>query len=285
MNTSKPAQGKLLQSSLSPLLICLFTGMLLLSCSTDLAGATYYVDSKSGNDHYDGRHAAYQSGKKGPWKTISKVNATHFSPGDKILFKRGGVWKDGPLEPLNGGGAGGAITIEESIVGKPFSFSLVDPDNNNCIYFGDYGDSPEKPRIDCQGGRGIVLWRNYIIVENLHLDNGGNNVLWLAGNNGNYWINIINVDVTNTKSNAVRSSYGGGNIWLKGLYVYNYGVNGILLNGSEDNKLRGVLVEDCRVENPETLEKEDAITCHRDKDENDLAGDIIIRNNTILHSG
>ncbi|MCB0561021.1 MAG: right-handed parallel beta-helix repeat-containing protein [Lewinellaceae bacterium] len=288
MNTLTLLQSKPLLTRLTVRLLrsrpALLSGLFLLLFCTHSTGATYYVDSQNGSDHYDGRFATYQNGEKGPWKTLSKVNATRFSPGDKVLFKRGSVWTDGPLEPLNGGAPGGVITIRESIVGKPFSFDLVDPGDNNCIYFGAYGEGP-KPILDCQGGRGIILLHNYIIVENLHFDNGDNNVVWLAATSGNFWINIFDVDVTNTRANAVRSSFGGGNIWLKGLYVYDYGVNGILLNGSKNNQLKGVLVEGCRVENPETLEKEDAITCHRDKEGNDLEGDIIIRNNTILHSG
>ncbi|MCB0546509.1 MAG: right-handed parallel beta-helix repeat-containing protein [Phaeodactylibacter sp.] len=262
----------------------LVLALLLLSCDK-AEGGTFYVDSENGSDSYDGRAATYEGGNSGPWKTISKVNRQDFLPGDSILFKRGGTWTDGPLEPRNGGNPGGVITITDSIRGQPISFQLVDPQNHNCIYFGAYGDSPQKPRINCRGGKGIVLLHNYIIVEGLHIDNGGNNMLWLGRENGNSWIIIDSVDVTHCSANAVRSSYGGGNIWLKDLYVYDYNVNGILLNGSPNNKLRSVLVEGCWVENPEVLELEDAITCHRDSEENDLAGNIIIRNNTTLRAG
>ncbi len=258
--------------------------LLLLSC-TQAAGGIYYVDAENGDDGYDGLAPVYEGGNTGPWKSVSKVNDTYFLPGDSILFKRGGVWTDGPLTPRNGGAPGGMITIQDTVIDQPLSFNLVDPDNHQCIYFGDYGDSPEKPRIDCREDRGIVLLHDYIIVKNLHLDNGDNNVLWLAAEDGASWIIIDSVDVTNSIANAVRVTNGGGNIWLKGLYVYDYGVNGILLNGSENHKLRAVLVEDCWVENPETLELEDAITCHRDENENDLAGYIIIRNNTTLRAG
>ncbi len=258
--------------------------LLCLSCN-NAVGGTYYVDSENGSDSYDGLSATFQGGNSGPWKTIFMVNSNTYLPGDSILFKRGGAWADGPLEPRNGGMPGGVISIQDSVIGQPLRFDLVDPENHKCIYFGAYGDSPEKPRIDCRGDLGIVLLHNYIIVEGLHLDNGGNNMLWLGRESGNSWIIIDSVDVTNCSANAVRVSYGGGNIWLKGLYVYNYGVNGILLNGSPDNKLKEVLVENCWVENPETLELEDGITCHRDSDDNDLAGNIIIRNNTILGAG
>ncbi|NRQ34643.1 hypothetical protein HII36_22800 [Nonomuraea sp. NN258] len=52
------------------------------SAST-LAGTTYYVDSKSGDD------AAAGTGEATAWKSLDKVNATEFKPGDVINIKRG----------------------------------------------------------------------------------------------------------------------------------------------------------------------------------------------------
>jgi len=49
----------------------------------DAWSATYYVDATNGNDGYDGLSEVT------PWKTIAKVNASKFNPGDQILFKRG----------------------------------------------------------------------------------------------------------------------------------------------------------------------------------------------------
>ena len=60
-------------------------------------GATYYLDP-SGSDSNNGLS------QSAPWKTISKVSSKTFSPGDNILFKRGGVWKDGITMYLNGVG-------------------------------------------------------------------------------------------------------------------------------------------------------------------------------------
>lgn len=48
---------------------------------------TYYV-SPAGRDSHDGRSA------KTPWKTMAKVNATAFPPGSRILFERGGEWRE-----------------------------------------------------------------------------------------------------------------------------------------------------------------------------------------------
>ncbi|MCO6477748.1 MAG: right-handed parallel beta-helix repeat-containing protein [Phaeodactylibacter sp.] len=258
---------------------------LVLLASAASWATTYYVDAQNGNDNNDGLSATFTGEGAGPWKTISKVNSTLFAPGDSILFKRGAVWTDGPLEPMNGGAPGGAITIQETVVGEPLTFDLVDPNNHNCVYFGAYGAATEKPKIDCQGGRGVIIEHNYIIVEGLHLDNGDNNVLWLNRADGTRWVNIFDVDVTRSNANAVRSNEGGSNIWLKGLYVYDYGVNGILLSGSPNNLLKHVLVEECHVENPVTADLEDAITCHQGENTWDLEGYIIIRNNTIRRAG
>ncbi|MCB9048934.1 MAG: T9SS type A sorting domain-containing protein [Lewinellaceae bacterium] len=252
---------------------------------TTALSTTYYVDAQNGNDNNNGLASVFQGGSSGPWKTIGKVNGTTFAPGDSILFKRGAVWTDGPLEPRNGGAPGGIITIQETILGQPISFDLVDPNNHNCVYFGAYGTSTAKPKIDCQGEKGIVIGHNYIIVEGLHIDNGGNNMLWINRDGGINWVNVKDVDVTNCSSNAVRFNGGGGNIWLKGLYVYDYGTNGILMSGSENNLLKHVLVEECWVENPVIQDLEDAITCHRLNNTYDLEGYIIIRKNTIRRSG
>ncbi|KHF29273.1 hypothetical protein VQ056_12095 [Paenibacillus sp. JTLBN-2024] len=47
------------------------------------AGTTYYVDSLGGDDGNSG------TSENSAWKSLDKVNATTFAPGDKILFKAG----------------------------------------------------------------------------------------------------------------------------------------------------------------------------------------------------
>lgn len=49
---------------------------------------TYYIDSTNGRDSSDGL-----SPEK-PWRTIEKVNSAKFSPGDSVLFRRDGVWRE-----------------------------------------------------------------------------------------------------------------------------------------------------------------------------------------------
>ncbi len=57
---------------------------------------TYYVDATNGNDSYTG------TSESAAWKTIAKVNASSFSPGDNILFKRVETWREQLIVPSIG---------------------------------------------------------------------------------------------------------------------------------------------------------------------------------------
>lgn len=52
-----------------------------------LCGDTWHV-APGGNDANDGRSP------QSAWKTVAKVNATAFQPGDQVLFARGGEWRE-----------------------------------------------------------------------------------------------------------------------------------------------------------------------------------------------
>jgi hypothetical protein len=58
--------------------------------------AIYYVDATTGNDTNNGISLSTS------WKTIAKVNASRFNPGDQILFKRGEVWWEQLTVPSSG---------------------------------------------------------------------------------------------------------------------------------------------------------------------------------------
>src|SRR5215470_11434029 len=79
--------------------------LLMLSAAYCFAETTYYVDSVAGSDTYSGTSAS------SPWRTIAKVNATSFAPGDHILFKRGDTWRE-LLSPHSSGEAGSPIVID-----------------------------------------------------------------------------------------------------------------------------------------------------------------------------
>jgi len=68
------------------------------------AGTVYYVDPEKGDDGGPGTPA----GK--PWRTVNRVNAATFKPGDAILLKRGTRFPDG-LAPRGNGTEKAWITI------------------------------------------------------------------------------------------------------------------------------------------------------------------------------
>lgn len=67
-------------------------------------GTSYWLDSVKGDDARDGKSAAKA------WKSLERVNATTFGPGDRLLLSRGGVWQ-GILAPGGSGIAGKPITV------------------------------------------------------------------------------------------------------------------------------------------------------------------------------
>jgi hypothetical protein len=67
-------------------------------------GKTYYVDATGGDDDQDGLSP------ESAWKTLDKVNAATFQPGEYILFKQGEIWQ-GRLEVQSSGSPGNPITF------------------------------------------------------------------------------------------------------------------------------------------------------------------------------
>jgi hypothetical protein len=100
-----------------------FLLLLLAVFAVPARGAHYYLDSTLGDDARSGLS------QDQAWKSVAKVNATTFLPGDEILLKRGGRWQ-GTLHPLGSG------TVE-----KP-------------IRIGTYGEGP-RPFLD--GGKGPAV--------------------------------------------------------------------------------------------------------------------------------
>lgn len=72
--------------------------------SMAVRAATYYVDSASGDDANSG------TATNAAWRTLTKVNATTFAAGDRILFQAGGSWT-GTLWPKGSGTTNNVISI------------------------------------------------------------------------------------------------------------------------------------------------------------------------------
>src|SRR4030042_4154081 len=62
--------------------------------TSDAWSANYYVDGTNGNDGNSGLSPST------PWKTIAKVNASRFYPGNQILIKRGEGGKVNPTSAV-----------------------------------------------------------------------------------------------------------------------------------------------------------------------------------------
>jgi hypothetical protein len=92
------------------------------------AGNTYYV-SPNGSDSANGLSP------NTAWSTCEKVNATPFSPGDTILFERGGLWRES-LIPSSDGVANNPITYGAYGTGpKPafYGSDLLPPGSWNLV--------------------------------------------------------------------------------------------------------------------------------------------------------
>jgi hypothetical protein len=79
-------------------------GFLFLGIATQAHAATYYVDDTGGNNSNLGTSTDQA------WQNFTKLNATTFSAGDAILFKRGGTWT-GRWSVLGNGTSESHITV------------------------------------------------------------------------------------------------------------------------------------------------------------------------------
>lgn len=193
----------------------------LVVCSVFLAAAfaqaaVYHVDSQSGDDARDGLSPATA------WRTLDRVNANVFRPGDRLLFKSGSRLS-GQLAPRGSG------TITD---GKLIPITI-----------GKYGDGP-PPRVDGEGQvldtlllRNVEFWE----VSDLEITNlGTNRVPWRTG-----------VRVVSDGFGTMR------HIHLRNLFVHD--VNGDLRKeqegcgiyfesrGSNQSRFDDLLIENCHV--------------------------------------
>lgn len=121
--------------------------MLLSALAERTAAATFYVDSERGDD------AAAGTGESAPWKSLDRVNAAPLLPGDRVLFKRGGLWR-GQLVPQSGTngarivygayGSGGAKPVLQGSVARnrPEEWAEVKP--------GLWSTQPFEPKLEGQ---------------------------------------------------------------------------------------------------------------------------------------
>ena len=118
--------------------------------------ATYYVEN-SGNNNADGKTEATA------WKTLDKVNASTFSPGDKILFKKGNIWH-GRLKVSNSGSAGNPIVYSAYGSGdKPIIRDIFQQDLSWSSYDTNIWRAPSSTKIRRFWEGNTELHRAYLL--------------------------------------------------------------------------------------------------------------------------
>lgn len=178
------------------------------------ANTTYYIDATIGNDNNNGTSAATA------WKTLTKVNAQQFSPGDQVLFKAGCTW------------AGNLVLSGSGTSAAPIIINMYGTGN--------------KPVINGDGSTNgaVALWLRDISnweINNLEVTNTAPNSLNA----------LTGIKISNTNPPAIS------HIYVKNCYVhdvtstvvgspnYNKGTGGIIFTGL----INDVLVQGCHVAN------------------------------------
>jgi hypothetical protein len=92
------------------------------------SGRAFYVDASAGADERDGLSAG------SAWQSLRKVNKTELKPGDRVLFKRGGMWR-GSLIPQSG-------------------------DDGAPVTYGAYGEGPKPQLLGSLAMNRPEDWRN-----------------------------------------------------------------------------------------------------------------------------
>ena len=217
---------------------CLVTILMMLSFIVSYCQSKTYFISPDGNDQASGLSI------KDAWKTLERVNQEKFQPGDKLLFKAGGVWNGQlrlqgsgePEKPIILTGYGGknrpVINIKRAegagIRLENQSWWIID---NMEVTSG----MPAELGIGRQGIAAIVRGENQnvegIVIRNCYI----HDILGQLGGNGeflNYNSSAILVQVQNTR--------GASNA--------NTTLNNVLI---EDNRIErvdkcGIVVRSCK---------------------------------------
>jgi 3-phytase len=175
------------------------------------APQTFYVDSIDGSDANAG------TSKGAAWRSLSKPNSTYFVPGDRILFRRGGIWN-------------GKLSLGESGI------------SGQTILVGAYGTG-DAPRI--QGGSSCVsLEGSYIVVQDLHVHACDWAGIDIGGSRNVVRRNLITGNVTG----VFVSSGANSNRVTSNIVRDNNKMQVNTAGGSDDNGAFGVLLRGDKTE-------------------------------------
>jgi hypothetical protein len=176
--------------------------------------AVYYVDTFTGNDSNDGTSAS------SAWESISAVNGKTFEPGDRILFRSGGIWNENLI--LRGSG----------VAGKPV---VIDKYGK--------GDKPAIIGQEQQGTHvinlsGVEYWEiNNLDISGKYAVNG----IYIAGGKGR--LNHFRIRECEIHDLTMGGGYSRGNgiringrdlfndIRIENNFIHDVSGDGIMVNG------------------------------------------------------
>ncbi len=149
------------------------------------APGAYYVDSAAGNDAGDGRSTSTA------WKSLAKVNATTFMPGESLCFKAGSAFT-GELHPLGSGSDGMPIVIDHYGDGARPKITAGASDANavslvNQRYWEINGLEVTNPKAALADARGISIRGSnagtlqHIYVRDCFIHDVSGQVNWIGG--------------------------------------------------------------------------------------------------------
>jgi len=174
--------------------------------------STFYVDAVNGKDANTGRSAA------SPWKTIAKVNSFHLKPGDAVLLKRDGIWKE-------------TLTVKQSGT------------SSGIIKFGAYGTG-NRPVIDGSMKRSYGIYsygKSFIEIRDIRFQNMVHGAIRISG--GKY-ITVYNCDIYITGRAGVYIENSSYSVILNNRmntpdYFYNVQTDGIYAQRNSFNSYDG----------------------------------------------
>ncbi|HZN60493.1 MAG TPA: right-handed parallel beta-helix repeat-containing protein, partial [Planctomycetota bacterium] len=213
-------------ASLAALTVAGIAGCAQSSLETEVAavGASYFVDSQSGNDAQAG------TSTDRPWRTLERLGSVKLQPGDSVFLRRGSTWR-GTFRPAQSGSPGRPIRIAA------------------------YGEGP-RPVVD-GGPQNAVLLENvqHWSVEGLELTNdrgSGQDVLRARSSKKSSRDSSIAV-----LDCLVRDGGGSGihvgeneegnfdNVVVEGCRAVSNKVSGIFVQGSYFDRVAGVTIRKC----------------------------------------
>lgn len=164
--------------------------MVLLFSSLNVSATNYYVSGTSGDDNNTGTSIDT------PWKTLSKINAGTYLPGDQILLKCGDIWS------------------ETVVFISKFTGTAAAP-----IVISSYGTG-DRPKVTATTGSILIRISNadYLQVKNLDIGSG-------IG----YGI-VFSVDDNNSHSNIIVDNVNVHDLTIAGIFFNTASYSNVSVN-------------------------------------------------------